>query len=49
VLIEKYHLLKKGGQVICETDDLRKIPDTSLKYVKNKKYGDKYIVILESL
>ena len=46
-LIDKYNLLNKNGLIICESDKLEKIiyKDT-YRELKNKKYGDKYIVIL---
>lgn len=46
-LITDYNLLNEDGYIICESDDLKKII-YSHDYIeiKNKKYGDKYIVIL---
>lgn len=47
LLIEKYQLLKEEGKIICESDSLEKIPLGSLwQIVKQKKYGDKLVVIL---
>lgn len=49
-LITKYDLLKKDGVIVCESSDLNKIVyDNSLKIKKEKKYGDKYIVLLEKI
>lgn len=49
-LITKYNLLNNNGLIVCESDNLNKIiyPDT-YKVLKDKKYGDKYIVILEKI
>lgn len=49
-LIEKYKLLKTGGIIICESSDVNKIIYSS-NYLckKEKKYGDKWVVILEQL
>lgn len=47
-LIVKLNLLSNRGLIICESDDLNKIIyPNSLKKIKEKKYGDKYIVLLE--
>ena len=48
--IKRYQLLEKKGKIICESDQPDKIiyPD-SYHPVKEKKYGDKYIVILEEI
>ena len=47
-LITKYDILNKDGIIICESDNLdRIIYNDSYIEIKNKKYGDKYIVILE--
>lgn len=47
-LIDSNQLLREGGIIVCETNDLARIPDNlSFSIVKNKKYGDKYIVILK--
>lgn len=47
-LICEYDLLNENGIVVCETDDINKIkiPDV-LKEVKNRKYGEKIVVILK--
>ena len=50
ILIEKYNLLKDKGIIICESDSLEKIKYSStFKEIKRKKYGDKFIVILEKI
>ena len=49
-LIDKYNLLKEDGLIICESDSIDKIVYTeSFRASKDKKYGDKYIVILEKI
>lgn len=49
-LIEKNDLLDKDGIIICESNDLEKIVySNSFEEIKNKKYGDKYIVILKKI
>ena len=49
-LIEEYNLLKRDGLIICESDNLEKIIYSNNFYVyKNKKYGDKFIVILKNI
>ena len=48
-LIDKYNLIDKGI-IVCETDNLDKvIYPNNFSCVKDKKYGDKYIVILEKI
>jgi 16S rRNA (guanine966-N2)-methyltransferase len=43
-------LINKKGLIICESNDLNKIVfSNEYKSVKQKKYGDKYIVILEKV
>ncbi len=50
LLILEYQLINENGKIICETDSLEKIlPYDSLQVVKQKKYGDKYIVIFEKV
>lgn len=48
--IEKYQLLKENGLIVCESDKLDKIifPGT-YKNIKEKKYGDKWVVILRKI
>lgn len=49
-LIEEYDLLNKEGLIVCESDSLdRIIYPMTLKKVKEKKYGDKYIVLLQKV
>ena len=50
VQIQERNLLKKEGIIVCETDKLDKVVfNESLEIVKQKKYGDKYIVILKAM
>ena len=45
-----YKLLDDDGLIICESDNLDKIVYTDkFKSVKDKKYGDKYIVLLQKI
>ena len=48
--IADYDLLTDDGLIICESDNLDKIiyPD-KYKAIKDKKYGDKYVVLLEKM
>jgi len=49
-LIDEYNLLNDDGLIICESDNLDKIIYTDkYKSVKDKKYGDKYIVLLQKI
>lgn len=49
-LIEQYELLKEDGLIICESNQLDKIVYSEhFKVKKEKKYGDKYIVLLEKV
>ena len=49
-LISKYNLLNDNGLIVCESDDLDRIVYNDMyKAVKDKKYGDKYIVLLEKI
>ena len=49
-LIDEYDLLEKNGIIICESSDLNKIIySNSYKSIKDKKYGDKYIVIISKM
>ena len=47
-LISEYDLLNENGLIICESDNIDKIvyPE-ELVCIKDKKYGDKYIIILK--
>ena len=49
-LISKYSLLSSSGIIVCESDSLELV-DYSLKFdlIKERKYGDKYIVLLKNL
>ena len=49
-LIDKYNILKDEGLIIAESDILDRIiyPDNYVM-VKNKKYGDKWVVILKKI
>ncbi len=44
--LDTYHLLKPGVKVVCETDNEEKI-ETSLKLLKEKRYGSKWLHIYE--
>ena len=48
--IDKNDILKINGLIICESDEINKIVYTN-KYqvVKEKKYGDKFIVIIKKI
>ena len=49
-LIDKYSLISNNGIVICESNDINKIfYSKEYKVLKEKKYGDKYIVILKKI
>lgn len=50
IIIEKLDLLSDTGLIICESDNLDRIvyPE-SFKAIKDKKYGDKWVVILEKI
>ena len=49
-LITKYNILSKDGIIVCESDSLDKIIySDEYKCIKDKKYGDKYIVILKKV
>ena len=49
-LITEYDILSDNGIIICESDNLDKIiyPKNYIS-IKDKKYGDKYIVILKKV
>lgn len=50
ILIEKFNLLKDKGIIVCESNSLDKIVYSSkFTMIKNKKYGDKYIVLLKKM
>lgn len=49
-LISQYNLLNDDGLIVCESDDLNRIVYNEMyKAVKDKKYGDKYIVLLKKI
>lgn len=49
-LIDEYNLLNDKGIIICESNSLDKIIySNNYKCVKEKKYGDKFIVIIEKI
>lgn len=49
-LISKYNILSDNGIIVCESDNLDKIIySDEYKCIKDKKYGDKYIVILKKV
>lgn len=49
-LITKYDILSNEGIIVCESDSIdRIIYDDNYKAIKDKKYGDKYIVILKKV
>ena len=48
--ITEYNLLNKDGIIICESSNIDKIVYTNkYKSVKEKKYGDKWVVILKQI
>ncbi len=49
ILINKYDLLNDNGIIVCESDSLDKIIYDGYIEKKSKKYGDKYVVILEKM
>ena len=50
IKINEYNLLKDDGLIVCESDNLDKIIyPRDYKAVKDKKYGDKYIVLLKKI
>ena len=49
-LLTKYKLLNENAIIICESDDLNKIVySKEYMVIKEKKYGDKFIVILKKI
>ena len=48
-IINKRNILNKNGIIVCESDNLDRINTSNYKVIKNKKYGDKYIVILKEI
>lgn len=50
LLIEEYNLLNNGGIIICENESLDRIVyPITFKAIKDKKYGNKWVVILKQL
>ena len=50
LLIDKYNLLNSNGLIICESDSVDKVIFlNNYKSIKEKKYGDKYIVLLKKM
>ena len=48
--ISEYQLLNSKGIIVCESDSIDKIEyNENYKVIKDRKYGDKYIVILEKI
>ncbi len=49
-LIDEYDMLNEDGLIICENDSLDKIvyPE-NYEVVKDRKYGDKWVVILKKI
>ena len=48
-LINKRNLLNEKGIIICETDQIDKVNNNRFTTIKERKYSDKYIVILEKI
>lgn len=49
-LIDSNDLLSDNGIIVCESSDLNKIIYTdNFRILKEKKYGDKWVVILEKI
>lgn len=49
-LIDSNDLLSDNGIIVCESSDLNKIIYTdNFQILKDKKYGDKWVVILEKI
>ena len=49
-LITKNELLSENGLIVCESDSLERIIyNTDYKIIKEKKYGDKWVVILKQI
>ena len=49
-LITKNNLIKEDGLIICESDSLDRIVyNDNYKIIKDKKYGDKWVVILKQI
>ena len=49
-LIDEYNLIKKDKIIVCESDKLdRIIYPNNYEVLKEKKYGDKFVVILKKM
>lgn len=49
-LISEYNLLSENGLIICESDELDKIIYPKMyNVIKSKRYGDKFIAILQKI
>jgi len=49
-LITEFNILSNEGIIVCESDSIDKIVyNDEYKCIKDKKYGDKYIVILKKV
>ena len=49
-LVDSNNLLSDNGIIVCESSDLNKIIYTdNFQVLKEKKYGDKWVVILEKI
>ena len=49
-LITEFNILSNDGIIVCESDSIDKIVyNDEYKCIKDKKYGDKYIVILKKV
>ena len=49
-LIDEYNILSEDGLIICENDSLDKIIyPNNYEVVKDRKYGDKWVVILRKI
>lgn len=48
-LIDKYNLVNKEGIIVCESNDLKRIDNGNYEKFKERKYGDKWIVILKKI
>ncbi len=49
-LITKYNILNDNGIIVCESDSIDKIVyNDEYTCIKDKKYGDKYVVILKKV
>ena len=50
IKITEYNLLSEDGLIVCESDNLDKIIyPKDYKAIKDKKYGDKFVVLLKKM